>query len=168
MRWSLFIIPISQKGKQAQIKVQKRAPGCSKWQNRALNAESSPVVCLTISPWQFWGFWILSLSYSPVILCSVHGKERLQRIWRWEEIIKFANRSQNGFFFLIQSLLYFFHYHLVPLYPPPTPAVTTLLSMSMSPFSFLLSRSTPHPTPLAVVLLSICESVSVLLVQFVH
>ena len=39
-------------------------------------------------------------------------------------------------------LLYFIHCHLVPLYPP-LPTITTLLSMSKSPFSFLLNPSTP-------------------------
>ena len=39
-------------------------------------------------------------------------------------------------------VVFFFHYHFVPLYPLP-PAITTLLSMSMSPFSFLLSPPTP-------------------------
>ena len=69
-------------------------------------------------------------------------------------------------------LLYFFHYNLSPLYPlpppPPTSAITTLPSLSMSFFSvcFLLCPSNPYicPTPRAVSLLSIYESISVLLV----
>ena len=40
------------------------------------------------------------------------------------------------------SLLYFFHFHFVPLYSPP-PGNHHMLSMSMSPFSFLLNPSTP-------------------------
>ena len=41
-----------------------------------------------------------------------------------------------------------------PLIPPHPPAIPTLLSMSMSPFSFLLNPSTPYPLPsLAVILL---------------
>ena len=39
-------------------------------------------------------------------------------------------------------IVFFPHYHLVPLSPLPS-AVTTLLSMSMSPFSFLLNPSLP-------------------------
>ena len=45
-------------------------------------------------------------------------------------------------FFL--SLLYFFHYHSFP-YTTLPPAITTLLSMSRSPFSFLLHPSIPSP-----------------------
>ena len=66
------------------------------------------------------------------------------------------------YFFLFTFLLYFFHYHLVPLYPA---AVTTLLSMSMCPFSFLLHPSTLY-APLAVIC-SPSESVSVLFVSLV-
>ena len=47
-------------------------------------------------------------------------------------------------FFKFISSLYFSHYHLVPLYPPPSAsAITTLLSMFMETFSLLLNPSTP-------------------------
>ena len=44
----------------------------------------------------------------------------------------------------------FFHFCLSPLYLPH-PAVPTLVSMSMSPFSFVLDPSTPK-SPIAVIL----------------
>ena len=44
-------------------------------------------------------------------------------------------------------LLYFFHYHLAPLYPHHNPALTTLLSMPVTPFSFLVDPSIPSPAP---------------------
>ena len=61
---------------------------------------------------------------------------------------------------------------LIPLPSPPTPKITTLLSESMSLFLFCwippCPTICPHPCR-AVILLSIYESVSVLLlVQFVH
>ena len=53
-------------------------------------------------------------------------------------------------------------------YAPCPPALTTLLSMSMSSFSFLFSPSTSSP-PLVIILLSVYESVPIfLVVQFVH
>ena len=69
-------------------------------------------------------------------------------------------------------LLYFFHYHLVPLYHPP-PAITPLLSMSMSPFYVLFNPSTPEPSapcppPLAVILLSMSLSLFCLLTPFIN
>ena len=50
--------------------------------------------------------------------------------------------------FLFLIFFHYHHYHLVPLYPSthPHPPITTLWSMSMSPFSFLLSLLTcSHP-----------------------
>ena len=63
----------------------------------------------------------------------------------------------------------FFHYHLVP-YNPFPPEITTLLFMSMSPFSFLLGHSTSSPTSpqLAVILLLIYQSVPIFLVSSVY
>ena len=43
------------------------------------------------------------------------------------------------FLFFNLFLLYFFHYHLSPLYPPLLPAVTTLLSMSTCSFFLFYS-----------------------------
>ena len=63
-------------------------------------------------------------------------------------IDKLGRTKGNSFFFQVNVnlffnfLLYFFHYHLYP-YTPLSPVVTTLLSVSMSPFSFLLDLSTP-------------------------
>ena len=72
-----------------------------------------------------------------------------------------------NYFLFIWSLLYFFHYHLVSLYPCP-PAIPTLLSMSVSPFSFLLNPSTRlPPSPTICHLLSIYESVPIFLVSSV-
>ena len=66
---------------------------------------------------------------------------------------------------LFLSSLYFSHYHLVPCTLLP-PAITTLLSMTMSPlFLFVQSLFAP-PTP-DVSLLSIYESVSIFLVSAV-
>ena len=74
-------------------------------------------------------------------------------------------------FLIYLFLLYFFHYHLSPQYllPHPTrplpPVITTLLSLC--PFLFLLFCSVPpppYPHPAAVSLLSIYESVAILLV----
>ena len=50
---------------------------------------------------------------------------------------------------------------------PPPPAITTLLSMSMSPFSFPLYPSTLIPLPIAAILFSIYESLFVLIVSSV-
>ena len=63
----------------------------------------------------------------------------------------------------------FFKFTIYPTYNPLSPAITALLSMSMSPVSFLLNPSTLK-SPIAVSLLSIYESVSIflLLVQIVH
>ena len=73
------------------------------------------------------------------------------------------------FFNLIYfDVLYFFHYHLVLLYSV-SPAITTPLSMSMSPFSFLLNPSIPLTTPTPVViLLSLYESAPIFLVSSVY
>ena len=59
------------------------------------------------------------------------------------------------------------HHHLFPLYPfLPSTTITTLLSMSMSFFLFNSQFLQPHNTfPIAVSLLSIYESVSVLLIS---
>ena len=54
-------------------------------------------------------------------------------------------------------LFYFFHYHLSPLYPLSL-AITSLVSVSMSPFSFLLDPSTPYPPTIAAILLFTYES----------
>ena len=57
-------------------------------------------------------------------------------------------------------------------YPPYSllpPALTTRLSMSMTPFSFLLNPATPNfPPPLAAILLSTYESVPIFLVSAVY
>ena len=57
----------------------------------------------------------------------------------------YLSKLQKAFLFSLffNFLLYFFHYHVVPLGPPP-PIITTLLSMSMSLFAFLLNPSLPH------------------------
>ena len=56
-------------------------------------------------------------------------------------------------------------------YNPFLPAIPTLLSMFMSPFSLLLNPSTPtqpSPQPVAVSQLSFCESVSIFLLSSVY
>ena len=66
--------------------------------------------------------------------------------------------------FLIYFLPLFYCIFPLPFnsFIPSTPAITTLLSMSMSHLSFLLYPSIlKQPTPIAVILLSIYESVSV-------
>ena len=68
--------------------------------------------------------------------------------------------------FLLIFIVLFFHYHLTFLYLPP-PVITPLLSMSMSSFSFVLNPSTPYSLPIAVILLSIYECVSIMLVSSV-
>ena len=89
-----------------------------------------------------------------------------------------AHSTNNCLIFLFSSsccwtnsfLLYYFYYHLVFLYPPPhhPPAITIPLSMTMDSFPFLFNPSKPtFPLALAVLLLSIYESVSILLVSSV-
>ena len=68
-------------------------------------------------------------------------------------------------------LLYFFPITIQSSYMPPCTVITTLLSMSMSPFPFLLNSSPPQCPPphhLAVILLSMSLSLFCLLVWFVH
>ena len=75
----------------------------------------------------------------------------------------------KAFIFRIIFIVFFcITIYLVPLYPlSPTP-ITTLLSMSISLFSFFLNPSIPYCSPrLAVILFSIYESVSILLVSSV-
>ena len=62
---------------------------------------------------------------------------RIQRCGKEER--KFQTRMKVIFCLFVFAV--YFHYHLVPLYPTPT--IITLLSMSMSPLSFLLNPSTP-------------------------
>ena len=51
-------------------------------------------------------------------------------------------------------LLYFFHYHLPPLHPLP-PAITTLFSMSKSPFSLIPPPANPL-TAVSLLSISVC------------
>ena len=51
-------------------------------------------------------------------------------------------------FIYLTFLLYFFDYHLVPL-SPLTPCNHDIVVHVQSPFSFLLSPSTPHVSPLS-------------------
>ena len=54
---------------------------------------------------------------------------------------------------IVIDFIVFFHYHIVPLYPLPPPAISKLLSMSMSPFHFC---SIPPPSnPSAIFLNSL-------------
>ena len=80
-----------------------------------------------------------------------------------------------SFFWVIFIEIFFFncivsHYHSVSFYCPPL-SVTTLLSVSMSPFSFLLHPPTPYslqPPPHLAVLLPMSLSLFCLLVQFIR
>ena len=77
----------------------------------------------------------------------------------------------QSFYFILYVFIYFifFHHHSAPLFPlpplpispPPTPAITTLLSVSVSSLPFFLLCSIP-PTP---TLHPSCESVSIFLVS---
>ena len=73
---------------------------------------------------------------------------------------KFSNHFLGPFFLFLNNKLYFFYYHLSPLYLP-SPTITTLLSMSI----FL--NSLPSPFSGVVSLLSVYESISILLVSTV-
>ena len=90
-----------------------------------------------------------SIIYHLYIVCS-------PRKWRY-----------FFFIFLINSLLlYFFHYHFFPLYTLLCPAITTLLSMSMSPFfSSCLIPPPPNCLTAQICQPAISESVSILLVS---
>ena len=68
------------------------------------------------------------------------------------------------------SLLYFSYITFQSTYKPLPPAVTTLLSMSVSSFSFLFNPSTPTPLPNQQSFCSPSTGLSPfsLLVQFVH
>ena len=75
-------------------------------------------------------------------------------------------RSNDIYFIIILIVIVFFHYHLVPLDTLP-PAIATLLSMTISPL-FLFAPSfhlLTSSSPLAVILLSIYESVPIFLVS---
>ena len=101
--------------------------------------------------------WCLSM---PLPLRMSHNRESKS---------SFNLNLWTGYWKLIFKKFYciFFHYHLVPLYPPE---ITTLLSMSWVLFPFCSIPSTPnhpHPAPTSCHLLSIYESVFVLLVSSV-
>ena len=65
-------------------------------------------------------------------------------------------------FVLFVLILLFFHYHLVPLYFPPLSNHHTVVHVHESFFLFAQSLYPLTSTPLAVILLSIHESVSIL------
>ena len=101
---------------------------------------------LLVSPvkLRIWREWFFSALCSPRIwrknaldMSETKGRTfYLSCLWRWRNRPDFL-----PLLFLKEFLLYFFRYHLVP--STATPTITTLLSMSMSPFSFLLNPSAP-------------------------
>ena len=89
-----------------------------------------------------------------------------------KELTRGCLRIFKNHFYFIFPLLFIplipFSTSTHPSQPPPT--ITTLLSLSMNTFSFLLKPSTPYPPPRAVSLLSLSTSLYsfCLLVPFVH
>ena len=81
----------------------------------------------------------------------------------WITVIVFILSSSlsSGIFFLFPFLLYFFHYHLVPLYRSHNHHTVVHKS-----FFLCLQPPIPYSLPIAAILLY--ESVSISLVQFVH
>ena len=123
----------------------KKSKGCSQ---SMLNKKENLEILLTLQSL----FYIVHIS----IHTHTHSK---QNLFNGKTILQ----DTKCCYFLISSLLYFFHYHLAPFYLFP-PEITTLLSMSMSPY-FCSIPPLPNLPPPAVLLLSIYESVPIFLVS---
>ena len=134
---------------------------CGLWLPREVHMEGDPQTI-------FWRVDIVH-EYSRNSSVSVYQLALLWETAFGSSEFFMKTLSSFSFYLLIQLLLFFFHYHLVPLCSLP-PAINTLLSMFMSPFSFLFECSTLnslHPQ------LSSCSpfmslSQFSLLVQFIH
>ena len=79
--------------------------------------------------------------------------------------LHFLCSSHSLYFTLFFKIYCIFSITISPPYIPLPTAITTLLSMSMIPFTILLNPSTRHTTPRAVSLLSL--GLSILLVSSV-
>ena len=121
------------------------------------------------------------LRSSSIFVLSVQNfrkrpRNNTNRNQPWPSINTLEKVLITGTWELLFILLFtFFYHHLFPqthfyLHPHRLPAITTLLSRfinSFSFFSFLLNPSTLLPWPRAVCLVSIYDSVSILLVSSV-
>ena len=100
-------------------------------------------------------------------VCALTGNQTGDPLVHRPALNPLSHTRQRFILFFKKYLLHFFHYHLVPLYPPPRHNHHTVVHVHESFFLFALplhSLTSPH---LAVILLSICESVSIFLVSSV-
>ena len=101
---------------------------------------------MEVSPY-FFIIWLGDKIYTHKMLTR-NVRQNVKTLSKWFHLSRFyiflickLRTLFIIFVFFNKFLLCFFHYHLTSLYPVPS-TITTLLSMPMRPFSFLLNPST--------------------------